>query len=85
MAIDFKQIEMYSDKIYDKVLGYREHLHRNPELVLTRNTIPQNLFHRFYLKLVLTIFQSETRALPALISGDHHSENMACIASKSRS
>ena len=79
MAIDFKQIESFSEKIYDKVLGYREHLHRNPELS--------------YKEFNTSKFVSETLSnmgignssvgdtgVVALISGDHHPENMPCIA-----
>ena len=79
MAIDFKQIEMYSDKIYDKVLGYREHLHRNPELSYKEyNT--SKFVSSVLSEIGIDNFSIGDTGIAALISGDHHSENMTCIA-----
>ena len=79
MAIDFKQIEIYSEKIYGKVLGYREHLHRNPELSYKEYNTSK------FVSETLSNIGIENSSIGdtgvvALISADHHSENMSCIA-----
>ena len=79
MAIDFKQIENFSEKIYEKVLGYREHLHRNPELSYKEYNTSK------FVSSILSDLGIENSTIGntgvvATISGNHHSENMSCIA-----
>jgi metal-dependent amidase/aminoacylase/carboxypeptidase family protein len=75
-----ERIRLKSTELFEKVKGYREHLHRFPELsyqeVETANFVSEQLFKlgiHEQLRLANT-------GIVAVISGDHHSKNDACFA-----
>lgn len=75
-----QQIKSAADRLYDKVRGYREHIHANPELSYQEHETMK------YVSAALTSIGIEHTpgvggtGLVALIRGDHHNSNASCIA-----
>lgn len=75
-----ERIRSKSTELFEKVKGYREHLHRFPELsyqeVETANFVSEQLFK-------LGIHEQQRLAntgIVVVISGDHHAKDDACFA-----
>ena len=79
MAIDFEQIEHFTEKVYEKVKSYREHLHSHPELSYKEYNSSK------FVSDTLTNIGIENSLIAdtgvvAVISASHHKENQPCIA-----
>lgn len=79
MAIDFEQIEGFTEKIYEKVKSYREHLHIHPELSYKEYNTSKFVSDTLSKLGIENSFIGDTGVV-ALISGNHHEKNAPCIA-----
>ena len=79
MAIDFEQIEALSEKVFEKVKSYREHLHSHPELSYKEYNSSKFVAETLTNLGIDSSFIGETGVM-AVISANHHEENTPCIA-----
>ena len=79
MLIKFKQIEEFSENIFDKVKGYREHLHKNPELSYKEFNTSKFVSEKLTEIGIDNSFIGGT-GVQALICGSNHDKNDSCIA-----
>ena len=79
MAIDFEQIENFTEKVYGKVKSYREHLHSHPELSYKEYNSSKFVSDTLSKIGIENSLISETGVV-AVIFASHHKGNEACIA-----
>ena len=79
MGIDFEQIEGFTEKIFEKVKSYREHLHIHPELSYKEYNTSKFVSDTLSKIGIENSFIGETGVV-ALISGNHHEKNAPCMA-----
>ena len=79
MPIEITQIEELSKNIFDKVNAYREHLHSKPELSYKEYNTAKFVSEKLS-EIGIESASIGGTGVIALISGDHHDENDACIA-----
>ena len=79
MAIDFKQIEQFTEKVYEKVKSYREHLHSHPELSYKEYNSSKFVSDTLSNIGIENSLIADTGVV-AVISASHHKENDPCIA-----
>lgn len=79
MPIEITQIEELAKNIFDKVNAYREHLHSNPELSYKEYNTAKFVSEKLS-EIGIESASIGGTGVIALISGDHHDENDACIA-----
>ncbi len=79
MAIDFEQIENFTEKVYEKVKSYREHLHSYPELSYKEYNSSKFVSDTLSKIGIDNALISETGVV-AVIFANHHKGNEACIA-----
>ena len=79
MQIEFKHIQEFSDKIFDKVNDYREYLHRNPELSYKEFNTSKFVSEKLSDIGIDNSFIGGTGVV-GMIYGSHHDKNDSCIA-----
>ena len=79
MPIEITQIQELSKKIFDKVNAYREHLHSNPELSYKEYSTAKFVSEKLA-EIGIESTSIGGTGVMALISGEQHDENEACIA-----
>jgi amidohydrolase len=81
MTSEIKQhIKTAADRLYEKVRGYREHIHAHPELSYQEHETMQFVSETLTkLGIAHKAGIGETGVV-ALIQGDHHEENASCVA-----
>lgn len=73
-------IKTHADRIFDKVRGYREHIHAHPELSYQEHETMKYVSAQLSLLGIEHQTEIGNTGVVGIIRGDHHEQNASCVA-----